>query len=119
MQDLLDVLLAFIPQLFGKDATTRMGEWLFVFVGWIAGALAILILALATSPGAYNTSKSFFDGLALALILGGLLGPFGGLVGAHLAKDASLGVQIASAAFFGALGGGLIGGVCFTTFYAT
>ncbi len=85
---------------------------LFNFVGWMAGTLTALMPALVTSPGSYGTPGAFFTLLALALILGALVGPFGGRIGARLAKDYILAVQIASAAFFSALGMWLLGYMC-------
>ncbi len=100
-----------------ENDATGMGNrpTLYLYVGWIAGAFAILILALATSPRSYNYNISEIGGLLVFALLPALLGGgFGGLIGGYLAKDSTLAGQIASAAFFGALGGLLPGWVCIT-----
>ena len=106
---LLDLLGNLITSLFqdwlSERATGTRHPQLPVYVGSIAGVFAILIyglILLITSPG--STLYTFFNLLALALVVGGIVGTFGGLIGARLTKDAPLAVQTASIVFFGALG---------------
>jgi hypothetical protein len=109
--DFLEFIFALVSAI--MDAIRkRQGPSLHFVVGWIAGVIAILILALNTCRGCYNTTSDFGSLLALTFFLSFFGGTLGGLLGGRLAKDSTLAGQIVSAAFFGAFLGVIPGLLC-------